>query len=76
MALILWTTSSEQLKLSQYEIVTKPGVIKLKEDRSNFIEWKKQVAKHCDITDLDTLLRYGPSYSKENTTSVSVHSLF
>jgi len=76
MPLILWLTTSEQLKLKQYEIITKPRLIKLKEDRSNFIEWKEQIAKHYDMTDLDTLLCYGSTYAPEGDDSHPVHSRF
>ena len=76
MPLILWSTTSEQLKLKQYTIITKPRLIKLKEDGSNFIEWKEQTVKHCDITDLDTLLRYSPTFAPEGDDPHPVHSRF
>ena len=76
MSLILWSTSSEQLKLKQYEIVVKPELIKLKEDGSNFIKWKEQTAKHCDMTSLDTLLKCRLSFDPNSDNSYPVHSLF
>ena len=56
MSLINWKTKTETLRLKQYEIVTKPCSIILKEDGYNFIEWKDTVAKHCQNNGLEKSL--------------------
>ena len=73
MSQIDWKTKTATLKLKQYEIVTKPCPIILKEDGSNFMEWKDPVAKKYMITDLITILTYGKA---EPETPHEVHSLF
>ena len=73
MSLIDWKTKTATLKLKQYEIVTKPCPITLKEDGSNFMEWKDAVAKHCMNTGLISILTYGAA---EPETPHEIHDLF
>ena len=76
MPLIYWSTLLDELKLKQYETLTKPGLIKLEKDGSNLIEWKEQVGKHDDATDLDALLCYGPEFIPEDGNPHPGHSIF
>ena len=75
MSLINWNTKTETTKLKEYEIVTEYCSIILKEDGSNFIEWKDAVAKHCEITGLDETLKFGPA-PVDTDPPHQVHSLF
>ena len=54
MTLIKWGTTLDQLKLKQYDIFSKPGSIKLKDDGSNCIQWKEQLDNHCIVSNMIT----------------------
>ena len=73
MSLIDWKTKTTALRLKQYEIVMKTCPIILKEDVSNFMEWKDSVAKHCMEPGLISILTYG---NVEPNIQHEVHDFF
>ena len=74
MSIVNWRTTSAEIKLKQYEIVTRADKIILKRDGSNFTAWIESQATHCSDVELDSILYVGPAEGIDD--SYPVHSKF
>ena len=73
MSLIDRANTTVASKIKQYEIVARPGTIKLKAEGADFNSWLEEQANHCNEMGLTYVLKLGPAnYDASHET----HDLF